>query len=567
MSRHSLRLALPLILASVFALSAQDPAVVGRFNARIKAELVPIHVMLLPNGKILYVDRHDQGTHDMTPRLWDPAANTTVKTPTPGYDLFCAGHAMLPNGNILFAGGHIVDGMGVDNLSIYDWRTNTWDTNLPHMYKARWYPTNTPLPNGDMLITSGSYERDKYVDMPQIYEWRTRTLRNLDGALQITSLYPFMYVLPGNKVLQAGADSLTRILDLEGRGQWSAVGFTRSMMFRDYGSSVRYDGGKIMICGGGISPLTASVETIDMGGPAPAWEYSDSMHFARRHHTAVMLPDGKVLVTGGTSGEGFNNAAGAVYDAEMWDPATGHWTLMAKAATMRLYHSFSLLLPDGRVLTGGGGHPGNDTDFLDEHPDFEIYDPPYLFKGTRPVIDEAPDTLWYGKAFSLDTKNAGALRVSLLRLACATHAWDHNADYNRLEVQRLSETAIKVAAPADSAASAPGPHMLFLLDSAGIPSVSKLVWLASAPALSGAADGAGSAHARLAVAGNRLRVTGIDVPAGSECRLRDARGKTAAILARTDAKGFLLPSGLRAGAYAASMLLGNIKVTERILIP
>ena len=68
--------------------SAQEPAVVGRWGALIKAEFVPIHVVLLPNGKIMYWDRHDQGIHDMIPRVWDPATNITFKTPSPGYDMF-----------------------------------------------------------------------------------------------------------------------------------------------------------------------------------------------------------------------------------------------------------------------------------------------------------------------------------------------------------------------------------------------------------------------------------------------------------------------------------------------
>jgi len=59
-------------------------------------------------------------------------------------------------------------------------------------------------------------------------------------------------------------------------------------------------------------------------------------------------------VTGGTSGPGFNNTATPVFAAEMWDPATESWTTMASAHAVRLYHSAALLLPDGRVLTTGG---------------------------------------------------------------------------------------------------------------------------------------------------------------------------------------------------------------------
>ncbi len=561
-------IALIVFLSLAASLSAQDPALVGRFGPLIKAELVPIHTILLPNGKILYVDRHDQGTHDMTPRVWDPATNTTIKTPTPTYDLFCSGHSMLRNGNIFFSGGHIVDGQGVDNLSIYEWRTNTWDTKLPRMFTPRWYPTNTPLPNGDVLISSGSaFELEKYVDRTEIFDSRTRTLRSLDGAVQIQSYYPFMYVLPGNKVFAAGSDSITRILDVTGNGKWATVGMTKAGRYRAYGSSVQYERGKIMVCGGNKQSPLASAEMIDMNVSGPSWKYTDSMHFSRRHHTAVILPDGKVFVNGGTSAPGFNNADGAVKDAEIWDPLTGHWTLMARAASIRLYHSIALLLPDGRVLTGGGGHPGDDANFEDAHPDFEIYEPPYLFQGTRPVITSAPDSIYYGKPFTVGSVNGGNLKVSLFRLGCATHAWDHNTDFNRLAVTRLSAASLQVDAPADSVASAPGPHMLFLVDSAGIPSTAKIVWLNSPSGGAGVSGPVPARGLKLSVAGSRLRTFGLDISGGAVCRLQDGRGRTVAIPANAGRGEFLIPSDLPPGAYTATLRSGNLTVTSAIALP
>ncbi|MDB5105428.1 MAG: Galactose oxidase precursor [Fibrobacteres bacterium] len=548
---------------------AQDPAVVGRWGSLIKAELVPIHVMLLPNGKIMYWDRHDQGTHDMTPRIWDPGANTTTKAPNPGYDMFCAGHSQLRNGDVLIAGGHQQDFFGEDKMRIYNWRTNTFDAGLPNMNAGRWYPTATTLANGDVLITSGNTTgQTAFNEIPQVYEYRTRTLRTLTGAQQVIGLYPWMFVRPGNKVFLAGEDSLTRMLDVSGTGKWTTIGMTRSGKNRNYGSAVMYEPGKVMICGGGRQPPLASVETIDLNEGAPAWKFSDSMHFARRHQTAVMLPDGKVIVTGGTSGRGDNNVVGAVFNAEMWDPATGHWTVLAPASTVRIYHSFSLLLPDGRILTGGGGHPGEESNYLSEHPDFEIYEPPYLFKGTRPVIDAAPDTLFYGKTFALSTKVAGAPKVSLLRLAAVTHAFDHNANFNRLAVTRQSATSLLVTPPSDSALDQPGAHMLFLLDEAGIPSLAKIVWVTSpaggSPLI---AQPRGAGAFRLTVAGNRLRVAGLELAADAECILLNGRGERVAVLKRAAGPEFRLPAHGLAGAYMAVVRMGNRKHSGRIFIP
>jgi hypothetical protein len=550
--------------------AADDPAVVGRWNPTlIKTEVLPIHVVQLPNGKILYWDRHDQGTHDIIPRVWDPATNTTIKTPNPGFDLFCAGHAQLRNGDVLIAGGHVVDFTGEDRMRIYNWRTNTWDSGLPAMNDKRWYPTVTPLPNGDELIISGTTTGENvWNDLPQVYESRTRTLRSLTGARLAVQFYPFMYVVGGDKLFMAGPDSLTRFLDVSGTGRWTDVGMTRLKLIRNYGSAVRYAPGKILICGGARFPPTASAEIIDVDAAKPAWAYTDSMHYGRRQHTAVMLPDGKVIVTGGTSGPGFNNATGAVFNAEIWDPATGHWTVLAPASTLRLYHSFSLLLPDGRLLTGGGGHPGDEVNYLDEHPDFEIYEPPYLFLGTRPVIDSAPDTIYYGKSFHVKSRNQGATRASLLRLAAVTHARDQNADFNWLPVQREGGNDLMIAAPEDSVLTAPGPHMLFLLDSAGIPSVAKIVWLASAPGSNPVLGGPvrSGLPARFTVAGNRLRFDGSEAASDAACRLIDIRGNRVAELKRLSAREFRLPR-IRSGAYIAELLAGDKSRTGKIFIP
>ena len=102
--------------------------------------------------------------------------------------------------------------------------------------------------------------------------------------------------------------------------------------------------------------------------------WSARWRIARRQINAVLLPDGKVLVTGGTSGAGFNNATTPVFPAELWDPVAETWTTMASAQIPRLYHSAALLLPDGRVLTTGGNG----------YPETEVYSPPVPVQGHAP---------------------------------------------------------------------------------------------------------------------------------------------------------------------------------------
>ena len=86
--------------------------------------------------------------------------------------------------------------------------------------------------------------------------------------------------------------------------------------------------GKVVIIGGG-DPPTATVEMIDLNAASPAWQYMAPMSVRRRQHNTTLLPDGTVLVTGGSSGSGFDNSGTPVFHAEVWDPATNSWTRLA----------------------------------------------------------------------------------------------------------------------------------------------------------------------------------------------------------------------------------------------
>ena len=135
------------------------------------------------------------------------------------------------------------------------------------------------------------------------------------------------------------------------------------------------------------------------------------MKYRRSYHTLTVLPDGKVLATGGQNGtDGVDETTG-VLPAEMWDPDTNTWTTMASSRRPRLYHSSALLLPDGRVLLAGGGAFGN----AKNEKSGEIYSPPYLFKGPRPTVTAAPDRVHYGQSFTVDTPDASPDREGLAR--------------------------------------------------------------------------------------------------------------------------------------------------------
>ena len=242
--------------------------------------------------------------------------------------------------------------------------------------------------------------------------------------------------------------------------------------------------GKILFVGGGNAPTNAA-EVLDLTQPVPAWKATNPMSIGRRHHNATILPDGTVLVNGGTSGNGgpnngFNDLSKPDLKAELWDPATGLWTAMAPESTPRCYHSTSVLLPDARVLSAGGGEyrPDNvhDNDPKDSHLDAQIFNPPYLFRGgKRLVITNAPAQVKYKDVFQVmvsDLTQVG--QVTWVRLSSVTHAFNTNQRINFLE-SKVGPASLAVTAPGDPSECPPGHYMLFVLDKKNVPSVAKII--------------------------------------------------------------------------------------------
>ncbi|MBA2961007.1 MULTISPECIES: galactose oxidase-like domain-containing protein [Ramlibacter] len=442
-------------------------AINGQWTRLRDLPISPVHNVYLPNGTIMMVGRFQNQA------LWDPVNQFIEVLSNPNYDLFCAGHAYLPDGRVLLAGGHRADFVGLAQASIYDPKTNSW-TRAPDMNAGRWYPTVTGLPNGDALVTSGTIAGDGDANpLPQVYQHATNSWRNLTTAQLSQPMYPMMFVTPDGRVVDTGPGTTTRALDVSGTGRWSFVA-DHIDRFRDYGTAVMYTPGKILVVGGGDPPL-ASAEVIDLAAPAPAWRMVAPMSVPRRHHTGTLLPDGTVLVTGGTSGPGHNDASAAVLHAELWNPATETWTSLASGSVPRLYHSAALLLADGRVAVVGGERGAADVTTQ-----VELFSPPYLFKGSRPAFSGAPAQLGYGQRFTVQSAQAaGIAKVTLIRLSAVTHAFNMDQRLNVLPFTARTG-ALDITAPGSGNLAPPGFYMLFLVNANGVPSVGSIVQVGGA---------------------------------------------------------------------------------------
>ncbi|HUR95975.1 MAG TPA: galactose oxidase-like domain-containing protein [Gemmatimonadales bacterium] len=472
-------------------------AVTGKWDVPVQWSIVPLHMSLLPTGKILAWGKFEVGSNEMAnPRLWDPALGppaTAMEIPADTM-LFCAGQTIMADGRLMVSGGHKADDRGLDVTNIFDPVTETWASGLPKMAKGRWYPTVTTLSDGRVVTVAGRDETSSVVLVPEI--WENDRWVQLTGASLRLPYYPRQFVAPNGKLFYAGERVRSRWLDVNalspaGRGKWTGSASLDHLwpFNRDYGTAVMYETGKVLYAGGGGNPNwsttdpkagapTATAETIDLNVSAPRWSTTDAMHHARRHLNATILPDGQVLVTGGTSAGGFNDLSGAVHAAEMWSPTTGHWTELASNTIDRAYHSVSLLLPDGTVLHGASGDANVplSPEPYPKQANHEIFHPPYLFKGARPVITSLSKTMvTYGEVFTVSTPSAAQItQARWIRLGSVTHAFDAGQRANSLTLSR-GTGLVRVTTPTNSRRAPPGHYLLFLLNRNGVPSEGRII--------------------------------------------------------------------------------------------
>ncbi len=485
LNEHTKRTSAAASLAATVTGSEGD---IGQWGPVVDWPVVAINAALLPNGKVLAYDSVGDGATESFPdqtftraTVWDPAtgSQTDVRVNT-GYNIFCSGLAHLMDGSLFVAGGNKDQALnGISQTHLFNPATNTWSLG-PNMAAGRWYPSVTPLSNGEMVITEGG------PDIPEVRQ-TDGTLRSLSSASQNMALYPWMDVAPNGRAFVSGPDPTMRSLDTAGTGSWTTLA-QRDTISRSYGSHAFYDIGKILVSGGGASVADARV--IDLNGPTPQVSATSPMAFGRRQHNLTTLADGSVLATGGnSSGASLIDMNAGVYPAELWDPATGVWKTLASMAVTRQYHSTALLLPDGRVLSAGGGICGtcDQVGYLAKNA--EVFTPPYLFQkdgsgqlAPRPTISSAPSSAGYGSQIQIATPDAASIRkVALARLGAVTHSVNMEQRYVPLSFTAGSGS-LTATVPTNVNVAPPGFYMLFILDGAGVPSVAKMVRLdATAP--------------------------------------------------------------------------------------
>ncbi|WP_232234629.1 galactose oxidase-like domain-containing protein [Actinoplanes sp. N902-109] len=479
--------------------AAADPGQAGAWSAVVGTPVVPVFQAVLPNGKVLIWDSVGDNAAESYPHhtftramVWNPADNTLTRVDLQGSNIFCAGFAHLPDGRILVAGGNANSALeGTVQTHIFDWRTQTW-TRGPDMAAPRWYPSVAQTANGEEVIIGGG------ATTAEVYQ--------ADGAIRALTTftkasgrtYPFLSSRPDTQLALLGPYTTGYTINTAGNGAVTAT-VTRDSIHRDYGSFSTYDIGKSLVVGGGNSteggranvPTKTAVVISNGAVPAATVATTGSLATGRRQFDATLLADGSVLATGGMSSAASSTLVDldhAVTTAERWNPATGRWSVLASASRIRQYHSTATLLPDGRVMTGGGGVCGicMTLGYLEKN--IEYFSPPYLFAkdgsgspADRPVIGTAPTGIGIGGSFTVTSEQAASIRkVALVGLGDVTHGVDQGQRYIPLHFTTTG-TTVTVTGPPNGGVAPPGYYMLFVVDAAGVPSVARIVQVAKGP--------------------------------------------------------------------------------------
>jgi hypothetical protein len=471
-------LVLPVVTnSSGRAVRKPQAAQVGEWTAPVDIGVVGIHATLLHTGKVLLYYYPINPAVKSPAVLYDPTSGTvTDVTPPFARDIYGSGVSILPDGRLLATGGMETSkpgpGAGIKNTTIFDPVTETW-LDGPPMSFARWYPTNVQMPDGKTLVLSGMSE-DAVTLQPamEMYDPDSQMWTTLPPSANIqpnTDLYPRMVVVRNGKVLRAGTNRSTRVFTPV-TNRWSIVA-TMNYGDRLRGGIVLLPGlQKVLTAGGSLTAkgdATATAEIMDVSVSNLKWSYTGSMNFPRKNLNLTLLADGSVLAVGGGRTAKY---AAPVKQAEIFDPATGQWTVMAAQSAQRTYHSTALLLPDGRVLSAG-----SDDGTLAST--IEIFSPPYLFKGRRPLISAAPNTISYSQPFTITTPDAAEItRVALIRSGATTHA--NNTEQRYVDVAfSVGSGELAVTAPRSGTGAPPGYYMLVIVNSSGVPSVMPFVRL------------------------------------------------------------------------------------------
>lgn len=382
------------------------------------------------------------------------------------------------------------DYQGTDKAFTFDPVTETWSP-VDDMVFARWYPTLTPMVDGRVMATAGLDGVGEILNgQTEIFDPATNTWNERKDLTHYFPTYPGLFTTARPDEMfytgtTAGYGPADRgrapgLWDLDDNSFAPVPGMRDPDLLETSGAAwvgPVQDQRMAVVGGGGVgeSPRsTARIDVVDLDDPAPHFTPGPELPAPTRYPNLVTLPDDSMLISNGSADYRGKGASDHLL-ARLYHPGPGGGTLTAAADPHvgRNYHTEGLLLPDGRVLTAG-----SDPLFDDEHDTvpgtfeqrLEIYSPPYLFRGPRPEIAEAPDRAERGATLAVATPDGARVdRARLVRLASSTHVTSVDQRSVALDLTHTA-TGVEVDVPASVQTVPEGFYQLFLVDDRGVPS-------------------------------------------------------------------------------------------------
>lgn len=455
-------------------------AIVGDWGNVIDTSIIGIHQVLLGDGRVLYWGGDGNGnafSNTVKYGIFDPATGQhEILSASHVVRMFCGAGVIIPGTDkVLISGGN---GSGDRGGQIFDLSDEILSRDPANdMNDGRFYPTTVSLSTGQVVVLGG-----KDAGTPEIFTlgegwrdlsgatdsdvkanwWYPRAWVNADGEVL------YIAVKEGNQNAQVAQPGTLEImaLDPSGEGSIRQVGDVPFPM--DVTSpAAMYDVGKVV-----MMDHKGDLWIMDINGETPTFAFAADLNVDRNNSDMTALPDGRVLINGGTTVGNSQNEANAVFQSVIFDPYSGDVAYVDSEAVMRLYHSSTVLLADGTILSMGGGGLGGTKNFMDA----QIYSPDYLFNddGTladRPEITDAPDNIKPGQTFTITVDDASSIaRMSFVKTGAVTHSINMESGRMDLNFKVLSNTQIEVSLPDNPHVLSAGNWMLFAWNDKGVPS-------------------------------------------------------------------------------------------------
>jgi hypothetical protein len=412
------------------------------------------------------------------------------------WDVFCGGHVILPDGNILVSGGTrkyekvkgyktISQFEGVRNSAIFDVTTNKWIRTGP-LNQARWYPTLVRAGSPDTVIAVSGLDQNGNIDPGITEEFDQKTLKWVVDKIPLKEFptYPALFQTAwAGWLFWSGANAGYGSASLTARqpglwnfqtGQFVPIdGLPQPLDNETAGTILLPPAQKqtFMIFGGGgagdVPAVTARTAIVDLDSTDPRYVAGPDLDHAKRYPLGTILPDDTVLIAGGSGGY----RADDILSAEIYNPATNTMREVASPEVGRDYHSEAILTNSGAVFYFGSNPLSSDNLFEMR---VEEYQPPYFFEGPRPAITSSPSSAMLGHTIRIHVRYNSGSPITKIRLI-APSAYTHVTDTSQRSVAAtiLSQQNgwLTIRLPANPNLLIPGYYMLFAVNARGLPSV------------------------------------------------------------------------------------------------